>query len=67
MKVEVKQVEKKFEPIELVITIESEEEAKSILKMCQYNESIPSITGCDNFSTVQNFLNRLSNEIHKAL
>ena len=26
MKVEVKQVEKKFEPIELVITIESEEE-----------------------------------------
>ena len=30
MKVEVKEVEKKFEPIELVITIESEEELCSL-------------------------------------
>jgi hypothetical protein len=41
MKVEVKQVEKKFEPIELVITIESEEDVKLLYSL--FNVSVKKV------------------------
>jgi len=46
MKVEVKQVEKKFEPIELVITIESEEELCSLWHRLNLSPSVVNSNSC---------------------
>ena len=67
MKVEVEQKEKQFKPIKLVITIESIEEAKALIDMCLHNETIPELVGCDNYITVQTFLNELSNILHREI
>jgi len=64
MKVEVKEVEKKFEPIELVITIDSEEEKRAILEMCVFDISIPKKVSYDYRSIVKVFLNELQTALH---
>jgi hypothetical protein len=63
MKVEVKEVEKKFEPIELVITIESEEERLAIIQVCTFNESIPSMVAPENKKLVKDFLDLLRGKL----
>jgi hypothetical protein len=66
MKVELKQVEKKFEPIELVITIESEEERLAIIQVCAFNESIPSMVEPENKEFAKEFLNLLRNNLSRV-
>jgi hypothetical protein len=63
MKVEVKEVEKKLEPIELVITIESEEERLAIINICRYNMTIPDMVDFSNKELAKDFLDLLRNNL----
>lgn len=61
MKVEVEKQEK-FKPIKLTLTIESEEELKALLCMCDYNVTIPNLV--ENRSLeIKTFLDLLSYQL----
>jgi hypothetical protein len=63
MKVEVKEVEKKFEPIELVITIDSENERLALIDICGYNIAIPNMVAYKNKEFIKDFLDQLRDNL----
>jgi len=58
---------KEFQPIELVITIESEKELMALINMCALNESIPNLMDINNSNFIKLFLDETRNALTERM
>jgi len=58
---------KEFQPIELVITIESKKELMALINMCVLNESIPNLMDINNSNFIKLFLDETRNTLTERM
>lgn len=65
MKVEFKRQEKEFQPIELTIKIQSQQELNALIDMAGFNVSIPDLCKDENQQIIEGFLTEIHDQLIK--